>query len=152
GCGRIFGHGVLLTLMFALGETCDPFSLTPGSPHIFSSSRLRRVTTTLLRRKVLTPHRPRVNLTRRQLAVTRRLRLPAKIHDPMGLLVHFSPELRTWMLDNLERGCAPERLVASMVENHFEPEIARGLVDAFTSARNAGTALPEDAVTLDLAA
>src|SRR5262245_57284390 len=54
------------------------------------------------------------------------------------------------MLHNLERGCAPSSLVGSMVEQKFEPQIARALVEAFMRARAAGGALPEGSIAVDL--
>ena len=56
----------------------------------------------------------------------------------MGMIVSFSPELRTWILHNLDRGCAVADLVARMVDQKFEPGIARELVETFVHARAAG--------------
>jgi prolyl 4-hydroxylase len=68
----------------------------------------------------------------------------------MAMLVNFSPEIRTWILHNLDRGCAPSALVGSMVDQKFEPQVAQGLIDAFVRARSAGVAPPGDSVTLEL--
>lgn len=70
----------------------------------------------------------------------------------MSMVVHFSPEFRNWMLHNLERGCAPQALVGSMLEQQFEPQVARALVEAFVRARDAGGALPETSIAVDLPA
>jgi prolyl 4-hydroxylase len=70
----------------------------------------------------------------------------------MGMIVSFSPELRTWILHNLDRGCAVADLVARMVDQKFEPGIARELVETFVHARAAGIDPPAAAVTLELAA
>ncbi|HMH19023.1 MAG TPA: 2OG-Fe(II) oxygenase [Burkholderiales bacterium] len=68
----------------------------------------------------------------------------------MAMLVNFSPEIRTWILHNLDRGCAPSALVGSMVDQKFEPQVAQGLIDAFVHARSTGAAPPGDSVTLEL--
>jgi hypothetical protein len=59
----------------------------------------------------------------------------------MGMIVSFSPELRTWILHNLDRGCAVADLIARMVDQKFEPGIAHGLVETF-AARAAGIEPP----------
>src|SRR5882724_7274354 len=68
----------------------------------------------------------------------------------MSMVVNFSSELRGWVLLNLDRGCAPATLVGSMVEQKFDPAVARAMVDAFVHARNTGAVPPEDSLTLDL--
>jgi prolyl 4-hydroxylase len=70
----------------------------------------------------------------------------------MSLLIKISPELKGWIAHNLERGCPPAQLVASMVDQRFEPEIARGLIDAFVVARSTGVTPPDDEVMLDVEA
>jgi prolyl 4-hydroxylase len=67
----------------------------------------------------------------------------------MGLVVNFSPDFGAWLNHNLERGCADQDLVASMVAQNFEPGIARGLVQAFQRARSAGGPMPADSVVLE---
>src|SRR6185295_16911691 len=74
------------------------------------------------------------------------------IPGAMGMIVSFSPELRTWILHNLDSGCAVADLVARMVDQKFEPGIARELVETFVHARAAGIDPPAAAVTLELAA
>lgn len=69
----------------------------------------------------------------------------------MSLLINFSHELRTWILHNLDRGCASADIISSMVAQQFEPTIAQGLVNAFVQARAAGTHPPEEAITIDIA-
>jgi len=68
----------------------------------------------------------------------------------MSMVVHFSPEFRSWVLHNLERGCAPAALIDSMLEQNFEPRVAGALVEAFVRARRAGSPAPEHSVALDL--
>lgn len=70
---------------------------------------------------------------------------------PMSIVIALAPQLRSWILHNLERGCAAADLVNSMVNEKFEPRIAHGLVDAFVQARNLGTPPPEGSLTLELA-
>jgi len=69
----------------------------------------------------------------------------------MSISVRLSPELRGWISNNLQRGCAPADLVATMIGQQFEPPIAQGLVDAFVRARVSGVELSDEAVTLDVA-
>jgi prolyl 4-hydroxylase len=68
----------------------------------------------------------------------------------MAFTVNLSSELRGWILHNLDRGCPPGDLVDNMISQRFEPQIARGLVDAFVSARNLGAAPPTSSVAIDL--
>jgi len=68
----------------------------------------------------------------------------------MNIVVSVSSELRRWMLHNLERGCAANDLIDSMVKERFEPRIARALIDVFVRARSTGTVPPEGALALEL--
>jgi prolyl 4-hydroxylase len=70
----------------------------------------------------------------------------------MGVVVNFSAELGVWISHNLDRGCAVDDLVNSMIDQSFEPVMARSLVDAFWRARAEGSEPPIDSVVLDLAA
>lgn len=70
----------------------------------------------------------------------------------MGMLVNFSPELGGWIRHNLDRGCAVDDLVNSMIAQKFEPVMARGLIDAFVAARSEGLDPPTESVVLDSAA
>jgi len=67
-------------------------------------------------------------------------------------MVNFSAELRTWILHNLDRGCAAGDLVNAMVAQQFDPDMALGLVTAFQQARQAGVEPPADAIELAIAA
>lgn len=49
----------------------------------------------------------------------------------MPIAINLPEPLRAWILHNLERGCAPEQLVAGLVERQFAPDVARALVDSF---------------------
>lgn len=77
--------------------------------------------------------------------VTRRLKNAAR----MAITVRLSSELKQWITHNLNRGCAPSALIASMVEQNFDPKVARGLVDAFVTARAEGLPPPEGSVVLE---
>jgi len=68
----------------------------------------------------------------------------------MSSVVKISPELRTWIDHNLDRGCAPEQLIEGMIVERFEPAVARSLVEAFVLARAAGSRVAGDTLTLDL--
>jgi prolyl 4-hydroxylase len=74
---------------------------------------------------------------------------PAK-YRAMTITVALSTGLRNWITDNLQRGNSPDAMIETLVVSQkFEPRIARGLVDAFVSARAAGTPPPEHTVKLD---
>jgi hypothetical protein len=68
----------------------------------------------------------------------------------MGVTVNLTSELRGWILNNLDRGCAPPDLVNTMIGQRFEPHIAQGLVQAFVSARSAGVVPPSNSVSLEV--
>jgi prolyl 4-hydroxylase len=67
----------------------------------------------------------------------------------MSAVVKLSSELKSWIVNNLDRGCAPEQLIRSMIEQKFEPGIARGLVEVFERARKDGRAVSGDTLTLE---
>lgn len=67
----------------------------------------------------------------------------------VGAIVSIKPELRSWIENNLDRGCPPEQLVQGMVAQRFDPPIAQGLVRAFVDARKAGVPLTGDTVRID---
>jgi len=67
----------------------------------------------------------------------------------MSMLVNFSPELRTWIVHNLERGCAAEKLVDSMVSQGFEQWVASGLIQVFVNSKEEGIEPPLDSISLD---
>ncbi|HVW68383.1 MAG TPA: 2OG-Fe(II) oxygenase [Steroidobacteraceae bacterium] len=68
----------------------------------------------------------------------------------MAVTVNLPSELRGWIINNLDRGCAPAELVKSMIGQRFEPQIAHGLVSAFVKARSTGVEPPTSSVSLDL--
>lgn len=67
----------------------------------------------------------------------------------MSLLVNFSPELGAWINHNLSRGCCPDDMVAQMIAQQFQPEVARALVAGFVQARQRGVDPPTDAVVVE---
>jgi prolyl 4-hydroxylase len=66
----------------------------------------------------------------------------------MAINVRLSSELKDWITHNLNRGCAPSALIESMVGQNFDTQIARGLVNAFVTARAEGMPPLEGSVTL----
>jgi len=68
----------------------------------------------------------------------------------MPVTVNLTSELRGWIIHNLDRGCPPTDLINGMISQRFEPQIARGLVEAFVNARSAGIAPPTTSVALDI--
>jgi prolyl 4-hydroxylase len=70
----------------------------------------------------------------------------------MTITVALSTGLRNWITDNLQRGNSPTAMIEALVNQKFEPRVARGLVDAFVSAQAAGTPPPEHTVNLDMSA
>ena len=68
----------------------------------------------------------------------------------MPVTINLTSELRGWLIHNLDRGCAPTDLINNMISQRFEPQIARGLVDAFVSARSAGVAPPSTSIALEI--
>lgn len=67
----------------------------------------------------------------------------------MSILINFTPELSTWILHNIDRGCVSEAIVNSMIEQSFEPLIARGLVAAFFQSRLDGVDPPLGSLILE---
>lgn len=70
----------------------------------------------------------------------------------MGARIHFTPELKHWIVHNIDRGIPPAPLVRNMVEQGFDAQVAASLVHTVWAARATGAALPEDAVDDEQAA
>jgi prolyl 4-hydroxylase len=68
----------------------------------------------------------------------------------MSTNIRLSSELKGWISHNLERGCRPADLVASMVSQRFEPRVAEAVIGAFVNARAAGLPVPDDALEVAL--
>jgi prolyl 4-hydroxylase len=69
----------------------------------------------------------------------------------MSLQINFSPELRAWIIHNLQRGCAESDLVNSMIQQNFQPDIAFGLVQAFSQALRLGMEPPTGSLEIESA-
>jgi prolyl 4-hydroxylase len=69
----------------------------------------------------------------------------------MSMIVNFSPELGAWIQHNLVRGCNLNDLVKTMVEQQFDPGIAKALVDAFVLAHRQDLPVPTDFIEMESA-
>lgn len=67
----------------------------------------------------------------------------------MSSVVRFSPDLGTWLVDNLDQGQTAASLVQIMVQEQMEPHVARAIVQAFVDARAQGAALPVDSLIIE---
>jgi prolyl 4-hydroxylase len=66
----------------------------------------------------------------------------------MSAVIRFSPDLRDWLVKNLDQGCAPAALIETMIAQRMEPGAARSIVQAFVSAIQARRPMPVDSVPL----
>src|SRR5471032_419514 len=64
----------------------------------------------------------------------------------MGARIHYTPELKHWIVHNIDRGIPPAPLVRSMVEQGFDAQVAGSLVQTVWAARASGATLPDDGV------
>src|SRR5471030_1210626 len=64
----------------------------------------------------------------------------------MGARIHYTPELKHWMVHNIDRGIPPAPLVRSMIEQGFDAQVAGSLVQTVWAARASGATLPDDGV------
>ena len=67
----------------------------------------------------------------------------------MSSVVHFSPDLSAWLVENLDRGQSAAGLVQIMVSERMDPHVASAIVTAFVRARESGTPPPVDSLTID---
>src|SRR5450755_4617239 len=67
----------------------------------------------------------------------------------MSTVVRFSPDLSSWLVQNLDQGQAPAALVQIMIEERMDPHVARAIVDAFVEARRLGRPVPVDSLELE---
>jgi prolyl 4-hydroxylase len=67
----------------------------------------------------------------------------------MSFVVHFTPELRTWLADGLEAGRDPGTLERTMVAGNMAPAVAHAIVDAFIAARRERRPAPDGSLTVD---
>src|ERR1700722_14833708 len=110
--------------------------------------RLRCTPPALTRREVGIIRKRVLRRTSRECSQRRRHIAHAKCRA-MTITVALSTGLRNWITDNLQRGNSPTAMIETLVGQKFEPRIARGLVDAFFSARPSGAPPPEHTVKLD---
>ncbi|RZT42470.1 2OG-Fe(II) oxygenase [Cupriavidus agavae] len=62
--------------------------------------------------------------------------------------VHFSNELRDWIVNALRRGGQPDEIVRALAAQRFDAGVARDLVDAFGRVLREGGAMPEGSLTI----
>jgi prolyl 4-hydroxylase len=67
----------------------------------------------------------------------------------MSVVVKLSPELKSWIVHNLDRGCRPAQLIESMVGQKFDLALARRLIEAFVHARSTGVPIAGDTLSLE---
>jgi prolyl 4-hydroxylase len=67
----------------------------------------------------------------------------------VSLVARFSPELSSWIVEELDSSKAPGAVVRTMIEQGMDARVAEGIVAAFISARRAGRPVPTDSVVLD---
>lgn len=62
--------------------------------------------------------------------------------------IPFTPQLRDWVVDHVDRGVPPAALVRSLVQEGCVADAAEALVATFWAARASGAPLPQDAIEL----
>jgi prolyl 4-hydroxylase len=67
----------------------------------------------------------------------------------MSTVVHFSPELGSWLTQRLDQGQPPIQLLETMVAERMDPRVAGAILDAFLSARRGAGPLPVDSLLLE---
>ena len=67
----------------------------------------------------------------------------------MSVVIQFSPDLGAWIVGSLDGGRTAAEIVQNLADRRIDPRAARGIVDAFVSARQAGRPVPVDSVTID---
>lgn len=68
----------------------------------------------------------------------------------MNVIVNLPQTLKSWIVQNLERGFPPDQLIGPMVEQQLDPAVARRIVEVFAEARRAGRVITADSLTLDV--
>lgn len=66
--------------------------------------------------------------------------------------LHFTAELRDWIVQALQRGGRPDELVRALAAQRFAPDVARELVEAFARVLHEGLPMPEGSITVERAA
>jgi len=67
----------------------------------------------------------------------------------LSTVIQFSPDLGSWIVESLDGGRTPAEIVENLIDRRMEPRAARGIVDAFVSARRDGRRVPVDSVMID---
>jgi prolyl 4-hydroxylase len=67
----------------------------------------------------------------------------------VSVVIQFPPALSAWLVERLDGGRTPAELVQGLVEQRIDPRAARGIVDAFVTARREGRPVPVDSVTIE---
>jgi prolyl 4-hydroxylase len=67
----------------------------------------------------------------------------------VSIVIQFSPDLGGWIVESLDGGRTPAEVVKNLIDRRINPRAARGIVDAFVSARRDGRQVPVDSVTID---
>lgn len=73
---------------------------------------------------------------------------PAAAPRQMATL-HFSPELRDWIVGALRQGGTAPGITDALVARQFDPAVARALVDAFARVLREGAPMPEGQITVE---
>ncbi len=68
----------------------------------------------------------------------------------MSVIVNLPQTLKSWIVQNLERGFPPDQLIGPMVEQRLDAAVARQIVEVFAEARRAGRVITADSLTLDV--
>jgi prolyl 4-hydroxylase len=66
----------------------------------------------------------------------------------MSAVIRFSEGLGSWLVKNLDQGCAPATLIETMIAQRMQPSAARSIVHAFVAAIQAQRPVPVDSVPL----
>jgi prolyl 4-hydroxylase len=67
----------------------------------------------------------------------------------MNAVVHFPPELKSWLIHNIQRGATAAPLISAMTEQGFKQEIAAALAQAFLDAAISGRPFPTDSIEVE---
>ena len=70
------------------------------------------------------------------------------MNAPAPLTVDFATPVRDWIAHNLARGCPPEVVARSLIEQKTAPELATAMVQAVSNALLFGDPMPEGKLTL----
>jgi prolyl 4-hydroxylase len=64
----------------------------------------------------------------------------------MNARIAFTPQLRDWVLQNVDRGVPPAPLVRNLAEQGFDAQAAAAVVETLWAARASGAPVPEAAI------